>query len=217
MTVWKVNNWSIFQQPTSDINLQCFGNSFDGEICINFTLHFAGLSQPVDSWFLCFTYVLLESLFYIPPLQCRGCTLPPLIGSAGSHCEFVCRQNIWKMHKTVSFFVEIALDWGQIDFQRPTSESTHIFLEEKLKFPPEAVLPVVSGDVAAVHDGGEVVGAPLLPVSNALGLLSVGLRALDVHTGLVTQHQLGLVCNVRCAHSARQSVTDPCVICHFNV
>ena len=59
---------------------------------------------------------------------------------------------------------------------------------------PEAVLPVVSADMAAVHHGCKVVSAPLLPVSDALGLLSVGLGTLDVDTGLVTQHQLGLVC-----------------------
>ena len=60
---------------------------------------------------------------------------------------------------------------------------------------PEAVLTVVSSDMGAVHHSCKVVGAPLLPVPNALGLLSVRLGALDVNTGLVTQHQLGLVCN----------------------
>ena len=63
--------------------------------------------------------------------------------------------------------------------------------------PPVAVLPVLPGDEAAVEDGREVVGAALLPVPDALRPLSVGLRALDVDTRLVAQHQLRLVCNIR--------------------
>ena len=58
---------------------------------------------------------------------------------------------------------------------------------------PVAVLSVLPGDEAAVEDGGEVVGASLLPVSDTLSLLCEALTALDVHTGLVTQHQLRLV------------------------
>ena len=56
------------------------------------------------------------SLFYIPLLQCKGYTWPLLIGSAGIHCEFVCRQNIWKMHKMVSFFVKIAIAWRKANW-----------------------------------------------------------------------------------------------------
>ena len=59
--------------------------------------------------------------------------------------------------------------------------------------PPVAVLPVLPGDEAAVEDGREVVGAALLPAPDTLGLLCLALTALDVHTGLVTEHQLGLV------------------------
>ena len=176
-------------------------------------------SQPVGSWCLCFTYILLMSLSYILLLQCKGYTWPLLIGSAGIHCEFVCRQNIWKMHKMVSFFVEIAIasrkaDWffrSPIQIQPISYQSSlqrKYFSEPHLRFAnifwysthftiavPEAVLPVVSSDMGAVHHSCKVVGAPLLPVPNALGLLSVRLWALDVNTGLVTQHQLGLVCN----------------------
>ena len=62
--------------------------------------------------------------------------------------------------------------------------------------PPVAVLPVLPGDEAAVEDGREVVGAALLPAPDTLGLLGLALTALDVHTGLVTEHQLGLVWNI---------------------
>ena len=47
--------------------------------------------------------------------------------------------------------------------------------------------------MAAVDDGGEVVGAALLPLPDTLGLLGLALAALDVDTGLVTHHQLGRV------------------------
>ena len=47
--------------------------------------------------------------------------------------------------------------------------------------------------MAGVEDGGEVVGAALLPVPDAVGLLGLPLAALDVHAGLVTQHHLRLV------------------------
>ena len=60
---------------------------------------------------------------------------------------------------------------------------------------PEAVLSAEPADVAAVDDGSKVVGAPLLPVSHALRMLSVGLGTLDINTSLITQHQLRLVWN----------------------
>ena len=140
------------------------------------------------------------SLFYIPLLQCKGYTLPLLIGSAGIHCEFVCRQNIWKMHKMVSFFVKIAIAWSKENWffwsaLQPISYPSSLWRKKSVLnlISPEAILPVVSADMAAVHHGCKVVSAPLLPVPDALGLLCVGLGALDVNTGLVTQHQLGLV------------------------
>ena len=58
---------------------------------------------------------------------------------------------------------------------------------------PVALLPVLPAHHTAVEDGREVVGAALLPVPDTLGLLGEALAALDVHTGLVTQHQLRLV------------------------
>ena len=63
----------------------------------------------------------------------------------------------------------------------------------ELSFLPVAVLPVLPGDEAAVEDGGEVVGAALLPAPDTFSLLGLALTSLDVHTGLVTQHQLGFV------------------------
>ena len=59
--------------------------------------------------------------------------------------------------------------------------------------PPVAVLPILPSDEAAVEDGREVIGAALLPAPDTLGLLGLALTALDVHTGLVTQHQLRFV------------------------
>ena len=53
-----------------------------------------------------------------------------------------------------------------------------------------ALLSVLPVDVTAVDDGGEVVGAALLPLPDTLGLLGLALTTLDVHTGLVAQHQL---------------------------
>ena len=58
---------------------------------------------------------------------------------------------------------------------------------------PVALLPVLPLDVAAVDNGGEVVGAALLPLPDTLGLLGLALTALDVDTSLVTHHQLGRV------------------------
>ena len=173
--------------------------------------------QPVGSWCLCFTYILLMSLSYILLLQCKGYTWPLLIGSAGIHCEFVCRQNIWKMHKMVSFFVEIAIasrkaDWffrSPIQIQ-PISFQSSLQKKRLLSVSPEAVLPVVSADMGAVHNCCKVVGAPLLPVPDALGLLSVRLWALDVNTGLVTQHQLGLVC--KCENVSKSGAEFLCFI-----
>ena len=157
------------------------------------------------------------SLFYIPLLQCKGYTWPLLIGSAGIHCEFVCRQNIWKMHKMVSFFVEIAIasrkaDWffrSPIQIQ-PISFQSSLQKKRLLSISPEAVLPVVSADMGAVHHRCKVVGAPLFPVPDALGLLSVRLWALDVNTGLVTQHQLGLVC--KCENVSKSGAEFLCFI-----
>ena len=58
---------------------------------------------------------------------------------------------------------------------------------------PVAVLSVLPGDEATVEDGSEVVGAPLLPAPDTLRLLGQALTPLDVHTGLVAEHQLGFV------------------------
>ena len=57
----------------------------------------------------------------------------------------------------------------------------------------ETRLLIRCADVAAVHLCHKVVGAPLLPVSNAMCLLCLALGALDVNAGLIAEHKSTLI------------------------
>ena len=77
--------------------------------------------------------------------------------------------------------------------------AAHVAAVQNLKLVGVMFLATIISEIISIHctDRGEVVGAALLPVPDALRPLSVGLRALDVDTRLVAQHQLRLVCNIR--------------------
>ena len=57
----------------------------------------------------------------------------------------------------------------------------------------ETRLLIRSADMTAVHLSHKIIGTSFLPVSNAVCLLGLALRALDVNTSLVAEHQPTLV------------------------
>ena len=82
--------------------------------------------------------------------------------------------------------MELCLNFQNLSTYFKTKE----YQEETFKYftIPEAVFFAEPRDMTAIDNCSKVVSAPLFPISYALCLLSVGLRPLDVNTGLITQH-----------------------------